>query len=245
MLCTRLRLVLPLAVLLVAGPVAAVPFGLQIYENGSLLGSYSQSTTWLACGQSGSTTSCNGGPRAVGDLTLDSWSLSLNADPVVSGTVAMTNNSGVTQQYTLLFTLPVGPIGPSSLTSGSIQGGVTDDNGDGATVAAPAGSSLYAALIDGLTMSPFQTLYPASYSASATAFDSATVPVASFGFPSPPSLPGPAVASSIGIRLDFTLTPGDSASFTSNFVVEPVPEPATGLLLGGGLAVLGIRRRKR
>ena len=55
MLCTRLRLVLPLAVLLVAGPVAAVPFGLQIYENGSLLGSYSQSTTWLACGRAAQT----------------------------------------------------------------------------------------------------------------------------------------------------------------------------------------------
>jgi hypothetical protein len=49
----------------------------------------------------------------------------------------------------------------------------------------------------------------------------------------------PAALSTIGIRLDFTLTPGDSASFTSVFVVQPVPEPASIALDTGDPAELG------
>lgn len=71
---------------------------------------------------------------------------------------------------------------------------------------------------------------------------------ANFGTPIP-SLPGPGVTSDIGITLKFTLTPGDSASFTGVFVVNPVPEPASMMLATCGFAiVLGAswqRRRSR
>jgi len=65
-----------------------------------------------------------------------------------------------------------------------------------------------------------------------------------FGTPIP-SAPGPAALASIGINLEFTLTPGDSASFTSIFVVEPIPEPNTFALVALGLVGLAARRGRR
>lgn len=238
------RLLLPLSVvLLFAGPAAAVPFDFQVYQNGDLLGTFGQTTSWLGCSEAGNTTSCASSDRTIGGLTLDSWSLFFDNDPVVSGTVALTNNQLVTQQFTLIFNLPVVPMG-ATLSSGSIQGGATDNNGNGATVAAAVGGFLYSAIVDGNLLAPFQTLHGDPFSHVVGPFDSTSIPSANFGFPNPPSAPGPFNPATIGIRLDFTLTPGDSASFTSNFVVMPVPEPTTGLLLGVGLAI-ALRRSRR
>jgi hypothetical protein len=59
-----------------------------------------------------------------------------------------------------------------------------------------------------------------------------------------PTIPGPVAMTSIGIRHRFTLSPGDSSSFTSFFVVM-APEPATaGLLAAGGLLLVVARRRR-
>jgi hypothetical protein len=78
----------------------------------------------------------------------------------------------------------------------------------------------------------------------ANPFESQVVPAVVFGSPVP-SLLGPAANTDIGIRLNFTLSPGDIASFTSVFVVEPVPEPSTIALIGlGAIALLGLIRRK-
>jgi hypothetical protein len=98
---------------------------------------------------------------------------------------------------------------------------------------------MYTALIDG---SPWQTLYNDPQSFSAAGFGGGTIPYVEFGGPIP-SLPGPAVLSTIGIVLDFTLTAGDQASFTSNFVVL-VPEPRLALLLVPALLALGLRRSR-
>jgi hypothetical protein len=235
--------------LLLASAAGAVPVtvGLEVRQNGAYLGTFDEGD--LGCTATSPVSTCsfvgdgmpgNGDGALMGDLEIDSWSITLDNDPMISGTVAVTNNSAVVQQFTLIFTLPVAPIG-STVTGGSVQGGLTDNTGDGATLATVAGSAFYTPRIDGATFAP-GILYAHPQSFSVGAFLSGNVPAASFGTPIP-SLAGPAVASDIGIRLDFTLTPGDSASFTSVFVVQ-VPEPAAALLvlLGVGVALALARR---
>lgn len=174
------------------------------------------------------------------------WDVVGKLDPTVNLAVAVSNLMGVTQTFDFTATLPVAPIGPSSLTAGSVAGSLTDVSVGGATVATTAGTALYTALIDG---APFMSLHPDPTSVSAGTFLSAAVPPADFGTPVPPgpSLPGPAVTTDIGVRLRFTLSPGDTASFTSVFVVEPVPEPSTVVLAGLALCglVLVVRSSKR
>jgi hypothetical protein len=173
-------------------------------------------------------------------LNIDLLDIDIDSDPVVTGTAGVTNLFSVTQQFTLLFTLPVTPIPGGTKTGGSYRGTVTDNNGNGATVSTVPGSALYTAQLDGAN---WQTLYAHAASTSAGSFLSASIPTQTFGTPIP-SLLGPAVATSIGIKLDFNLTAFDSASFTSNHVVQPIPEPQTGALMALGLALLAKRRRR-
>ena len=151
-------LLLPLVTafaVLIAIPAFAVPFTLQVFQNGTSLGTFNESSTWLGCDQSGDTTSCAGAGRTVGGLSLGSWDLFLDNDPIVTAEFAVRNTNAVTTQYTLLITMPVSPIGPTTVTSGSISGSLTDNTGNGATLT--TSSFLYTALIDG---GSFQTLYP-------------------------------------------------------------------------------------
>jgi hypothetical protein len=174
-------------------------------------------------------------------ITLNTWNMNLDADPVIGGTVGVTNSLGTTQHYTLIFSLPVAPVPFASITGGNISGSFSSLTADGVTVASFPGTSMYTATIDG---SPWQTLYPHPQSFFAAGFGGGNIPYVEFGGPIP-SLPGPAVLGTIGIILDFTLTSGDQASFTSNFVVvQGVPEPKLALLLVPALLALGLRRSR-
>jgi hypothetical protein len=171
-------------------------------------------------------------------MRIDYWNMTFDTDPSVGGSLAVTNTGAVTSQFTLTFTLPIAPIPGSTLTRGSVQGGGTDLNSNGVTIAAPFGSALYWSMIDGAQITP---LYSDPTSFSGGPDSSPNVPQATFG--NPIYVVGPAVATSIGLRFDFTLTPGDTATFSGVHIVL-VPEPATGALVALGLVALAARRRR-
>lgn len=230
---------------LAAGSAQAVPLTLQIYADGVLIGDVNETNLGCVDNPDGVTAQCNIQDVSYGTeeyplLNIDNIDLFIDSDPVVTGTTGVTNLFSTDQVITLVFTLPITPILSATLTGGSFRGTVTDNNGNGATVSTVAGSSFYTALIDGAN---WQSLYPHSASKSAGSFLSANISSTNFGSPIP-SLLGPSVATSIGIRLEFKLTALDSASFTSNHVVEPVPEPHTAALVALGLLMLGTRRRQ-
>lgn len=162
-------------------------------------------------------------------------------DPFIIANLVVTNNSAFTETFTLTVNLPVNPTLPGGVVmGGSVTGTLTSLTDDGATLAAAQNSSIYTALIDN---NPVQTLLSDPFSESVGAFQSGVIGPASFGDPIP-SMPGPPVLDSIGITLEFTLSAGDSASFTSIFVVEEAV-PGVGAFALIGVAGLVSRRRRR
>jgi len=116
--------------------------------------------------------------------------------------------------------------------NGHISGTVTDGNSNGATVSTNGTNPLYQGWIDGSVVAS-TALYPDPLSWSAGA-----IPYASFT-----NLPGGAVSNNIGIKLNFTLSAGDSVTLDSFFEVVPVPEPASlGLV---GIVLLGFAAARR
>jgi len=174
------------------------------------------------------------------------WSMVYNingdTDPMLNSFVAFQNNTNQINLYTITVALPVAAIPGATLMDGSVGGSVTDANGDGfAQAATVLGSSIYQGQIDGADR-PAATLLPFPYAATVgTSGGTTAIGPTSFGQPVP--VPGPGVLATIGIRLQFTLTPGDSIALTSFFRVVPVPAPGGLALLG--LAGLSARRRRR
>jgi hypothetical protein len=157
----------------------------------------------------------------------------------VTANIVVTNNDPINvQNFSLLMSLPMAPIG-SPIERGSIVGTVTDITFDDATVFAPAGSQIYTPRIDGVDEAPgFLMTFPFQASAGGP-LQSAPVGPEDFGIPTwVPATQD--VDTSIAIFLSFDLTPGDSASFTA--IYEVIPTPGILPLLAMGLFV---RRRRR
>jgi hypothetical protein len=238
-------------ILFVGAPSRAVPsLTLEVLQNNVSIGTFNE--TQLGCSDTGpGTAHCEIGYTVVGDLQFGEstnpeapgLSLELFEDPEIETSFGIKNLNNATQQFTLIFTLGVTPIPGSTLTGGSTAFDFGDNNGDGVTLSAPAGSSMYTALIDSAA---YDTLFdfPAS-GTDPSAFGGGTMGSDSFGNPIP-SQAGPAVLGTIGIKYDFNLTGQDDAtSSTGKFVVKPVPEPTTAILIGLGLTGLAVASRRR
>lgn len=170
------------------------------------------------------------------------WDFSTNADPFVDGVFAFTNNTSSTIQLMTTYSVNVVPSLAFATGGASVIGNLTVDSTGGTLghigASGSTPESMYTTLVDG---SAFKTLLDFDSSVS-LAFGSGSTAPASFGLPGlTTNVPG-GVATSIGSRLAFTLTPGDSASFTSRF--EVVPEPTTALLVATGLVGLGLSRKR-
>jgi hypothetical protein len=190
------------------------------------------------------TPSSNGGsfqlinPVALNSFTINSWSSSYANDPFVTNNLNVTNTTASTQIFTVTVTSPSVPQGAPTGISGSIALALTNGPGASATLSSNSPSAVYTALIDG---SSTQTLFNDPFSLSCAGAACSNSNNTSFGIPTP--LSGPAVSSSIGITITFTLSPGASAGVTSAFDV--VPEPTTFALVGAGILGLVAARKAR
>ncbi|HMN96790.1 MAG TPA: hypothetical protein PKC43_07085 [Phycisphaerales bacterium] len=195
-------------------------------------------STW----QSGySTFGFAGNNSSAGNWGLG-WSMLVNPDPFIVANLAVTNTSMMTQTFTITVQSPIDTTNfPFICIGGSVVGSITDGNGDGATLTSPVGGSLYSAFVDNNVVG---TLLNDPFSVSAGNYLSAGVGPATFGAPIPSLFVPTQATTNFGITLTFTLTAGDSASFTSIFVVEGcIPGPASlALLAFAGMA--GSRRRR-
>lgn len=174
-----------------------------------------------------------------GHWTLD-WTCTAKQDPYISASYTLVNTDANTLTYTLITSLPIVPvITPASLMGGSTGGALTDANFNGvATAGTGGGQPLFAGLIDGATA---LSIYPHP-SAWSVAFAGQTlnIPDANVGLPGP-TIAGPAVMTDIGIRNQFTLTPGDRVTLNAFFVVTPEPSSCVLLVLGAFAALRRVR----
>ncbi len=176
------------------------------------------------------------------------YDIEADPDPLVTAVFTITNLSPAAQNYTLTAELPIGiPITGGTLTGGSFSGTLLSLGGTAELSSLTGGSApaLYTAKIDDVD---FQTLMDAPQLFTAAEFETTPFGPETFGGPIP-TFPGPAeVTSKISIDLNFRLSGGDVAVLVGSFVVEPIPEPSSVVLLcigGVGLLAFAWRRRRR
>ncbi len=163
------------------------------------------------------------------------WDALIDPDPFINGTFSITNTENSTQTFTVNFTLDSSVQFAQSLMNGAFAGTLTDANGDGvASIGRTSGSAgFYSAFIDGNLV---RSLGSSAYSYNGAAFGSSQVGPESFS----PTV-GPALSSTIGLQFRFTLSAGDSVSFSSLFNVVPAPGA---MALMGAAGLVGSRRRR-
>ena len=183
------------------------------------------------------------GVGAAGSF-LSPWSIDVNPDPSITSNFTLRNITSSAQTYTMTITLPIAPLGPTTVQGGYVSDiTYTDTGGDGRIAFATAdGLPFYRARVNGVGSHDLDSF---NVIASGSPGFSGVVPQELWGVPIPSDPFGPA-AINMQIALHFRLSAGDQIQARSFFQVEaaPVPEPETVTLVGLGLAVLaGLRLR--
>ena len=230
------------ALMLGSGAVSAASVTLQVCSASSCWNGSDQIADGAVANWSNVENRPNGDGSSVNDwegthgLDLSAWSLSMDSDPFVTNNFTITNTTGSTQTYSLTTTLGIAPAIPNGLMRGSVGFTLTNNSGGSATLET-SGAPIYQGVIDGTVA---RTLWDAPTSLTTPATDADSI---AFGFPTREGAPE-SIDSTIGISIRFSLTAGDSAAFTSNFDVIPVPLPAALWLFGSGLlGLFGATRR--
>lgn len=178
------------------------------------------------------------GWRYQGGLSNAAWSISwdcvVNPDPFVDATINVTNNSAAVQTFWVYMPLAIAPSIPGGTNmSGSVSAVLSSNTFGGASLTNNPGFPIYQAYIDGNGVASMWN----NYALNAPAFGSANDDN-QFGI-----VVGPAANNEIALRLRFDLSPGDSASVTGIFEIQPIPAPA-GLAVLALAGLAGSRRRR-
>jgi len=180
-----------------------------------------------------------GGPNDDFTLTIDALG---KKDPFLSIGFAITNNLIVAQNFKIDTVIPITIMGPSESTS-SISGAVGDGVfNDGATVSpGPGNTDIFISDVDGTSLG----VDIAGFSITQAEIDDPNT-LGGYGFAGGPvDFPFGPGSYTLSLLLDATLDPFDTFTGIARVDIDPyyvgaVPEPATLLLLGSGLAGFGI-----
>ncbi|MHC4306057.1 MAG: hypothetical protein ACYSW2_16490 [Planctomycetota bacterium] len=159
---------------------------------------------------------------------------------LISGNLAVENQFSGTIDVGLEVILPIAQPMPGSLMDGSATLGLTADDGGGTLASLPGTLAVWQGLADGSPVGPGASMFFHPFELEQVGFGS-NFANGDFGMPDP--FVGPAIANSIGIDINFSLTTLDQVSITSVLNVVPIPGP--GGLVGLAAAGLVIRRRRR